>query len=91
MSGKAWGVVSMVDTDIGRLPAGLHARDYGLVAANPFGAGAFGGGETKSGRFVLKQGETLVLRYRIWTHSGKRSAKELAAAFKVYVIQSEEM
>lgn len=91
IDGKSVGVAIFEHPDNFRHPTWWHARDYGLVAANPFGARAFEGGETKSGRFVLKQGEALVLRYRIWTHSGKRSAKELAAAFKVYVIQSEEM
>ena len=73
-----------------KLP-GWHDRDYGLLAANPFGRRAFEGGDAKSGRFALKQDETLVLRYRIWTHTGDRSPEELAAAFKVYLIQAEEM
>ncbi|HIF42212.1 MAG TPA: hypothetical protein EYQ74_14100 [Planctomycetes bacterium] len=85
------GVAIFEHPDNFRHPTWWHARDYGLVAANPFGTRAFEGGNAESGRFVLKQDETLVLRYRIWTHTGERTPEEIAAAFKVYVIQSEEM
>jgi len=85
------GVAIFEHPDNFRHPTWWHARDYGLVAANPFGTRAFEGAKAKSGRHVLKKGETLVLQYRIWTHTGQRTAKELEAAFKVYVIQSEEM
>jgi hypothetical protein len=41
-----------------------HARDYGLVAANPFGLHDFLGMEKGSGEVNLAKGQSLTLRYR---------------------------
>lgn len=46
----------------------FHARDYGFVAANPFGQKAFTGGELS--RVVVRPGESLRLRYAVAVHSG---------------------
>lgn len=54
-----------------RYPTTWHARNYGLLAANPFGLEAFGAGgangsgEATSGALELKAGQELQLRYRI--------------------------
>jgi hypothetical protein len=85
------GVALFEHPDNFRHPTWWHARDYGLLAANPFGTRAFEGGNAESGKFALKQDETLVLRYRIWAHTGERTPEELADQFKVYVVQSQEM
>jgi len=45
----------------------MHARDYGFVAANPFGRKAFTGGEPS--RIVVPPGETLELRFAVLLHS----------------------
>jgi hypothetical protein len=48
-------------------PSWMHARNYGFVAANPFGRQAMKkGGQSK---VVVKPGETLRLRYAVWIHS----------------------
>jgi hypothetical protein len=46
----------------------FHARDYGLLVANPFGRKAFTGGEPS--RVVVPKGETFRLRYGIVVYSG---------------------
>ena len=46
--------------------AWYHARDYGFVAANPFGRQAFTGGEKS--KITVKQGDTFRLRYSIYIH-----------------------
>lgn len=46
----------------------FHARDYGLLVANPFGANAFTGGEKSALR--VKRGESLTLRFGVWVYSG---------------------
>lgn len=46
----------------------FHARDYGFVAANPFGQKAFTGGDAS--RVVVRPGESLRLRYAVVVHSG---------------------
>jgi Family of unknown function (DUF6807) len=49
-------------------PCHWHARDYGLLAANPFGSKAFGGKNSEGHR--LDQGKTLRLRYRFVFFAG---------------------
>lgn len=44
-------------------PSWFHARDYGLLVANPFGQNAFTGGEKS--RVVVKHGESLRLRFGV--------------------------
>ncbi|MDG1873239.1 MAG: PmoA family protein [Mariniblastus sp.] len=48
-----------------RHPTTWHAREYGLVTANPFGMHHFLGKEKGSGAFKVKNGDSLQLRYRI--------------------------
>jgi glucose/arabinose dehydrogenase len=43
-----------------------HARDYGLIAANPFAPKKLGG----DGKHTVKKGQTLTLRYRFVFHKG---------------------
>ncbi|HEX5106000.1 MAG TPA: DUF6807 family protein [Pirellulaceae bacterium] len=45
----------------------FHARDYGFVAANPFGQNAFTNGEKS--RIEVKPGEHLDLRFGVWIYS----------------------
>ena len=54
-----------------RYPTWWHARDYGLVAANPFGIHDFESKKDKHvGDHVLKKGETLVFRYGVVLQQG---------------------
>lgn len=55
----------------------FHARDYGFVAANPFGRNAFTRGEKS--KVTVSQGETLRLRYAVLIHAG---AIDLKAAYR---------
>jgi len=48
-------------------PSWFHARDYGLLEANPFGRDAFGKGEKS--KVPVKPGEKLRLRYGVFVHS----------------------
>lgn len=58
-------------------PSWMHARNYGLVAANPFGRKAMQKGT--SSKVVVKNDETLRLRYAIFVHDKKQqSGKALA-------------
>ena len=57
------------------------------MVANPFGVHDFERKLAGTGDFVLKAGETLELRYRVWIHSGERSPEEVAAAYREYVTQ----
>ena len=57
----------------------FHARDYGFLAANPFGRKAFTRGVTS--RVVVQRGKTFRLRYGVLVYGGKI---DRAAAFKDY-------
>jgi hypothetical protein len=48
-----------------RHPTTWHARDYGLVAANPFGLHDFQKQPPGAGDFALSQGQTLEFCYRV--------------------------
>ncbi len=64
-------------------PSWFHARDYGLLEANPFGRQAFGKGEKSS--VEVKPGDKLRLRYGVLVHSGpEKSVVDLAAAYRDY-------
>ncbi|APZ92891.1 PmoA family protein [Fuerstiella marisgermanici] len=50
----------------------FHARDYGLLAANPFGRAAMKKGEPS--KVIVRPGETLKLRYAVWIHKDADAA-----------------
>lgn len=56
-----------------RHPTWWHARDYGLLAANPFGQHDFENRpeEPKLGEFTLEEGKSLTLRYKLVLQAGK--------------------
>ncbi len=58
-----------------------HARDYGLLVANPFGRAAMHKGEAS--RVIIKPGEELILRFAIWVH-GNVDQKAIQAAYNDY-------
>lgn len=65
-------------------PSWFHARDRGLLVANPFGRAAFHKGEKS--KVIVKPGESLRLRYGILVHSGAaESSPDLDAAYRAYV------
>ena len=51
-------------------PSWFHARDYGFLAANPFGRNAFGKGEKS--RSSSSRARSLRLRYGMLIHSGPK-------------------
>ena len=53
-----------------RHPTWWHARDYGLVAANPFGVHNFERKPKGTGDLVIKKGEKVRFRYRFLFHEG---------------------
>ena len=61
-----------------------HARDYGFVAANPFGRKAMKAG--KESKVVVKKGETFNLGYGLLLHSSPTDRKvDLDAAYQEYL------
>jgi hypothetical protein len=65
-------------------PSWFHARDYGLLEANPFGRAAFGKGEPSS--VLVNPGESLRLRYGVLVHSSSiEKPVDIPAAYQEYV------
>jgi hypothetical protein len=67
-----------------RHPTTWHARDYGLVAANPFGLHYFHGAEKNSGAYTIKQNEERRFRYRILFIKGIATAEEINQRFATF-------
>ena len=65
-----------------RHPTTWHAREYGLVTANPFGLHHFLGKEKGAGEYKVKEGESLELRYRVEFFNGIVSPKVVEAKFQ---------
>ncbi len=68
-----------------RHPTWWHARDYGLLAANPFGEGKFEKkADRDAGRYVIPTGEALTFRYRTILHEGDPGTAGIAQAFEAF-------
>ncbi|HAK94686.1 MAG TPA: hypothetical protein DCM87_06705 [Planctomycetes bacterium] len=67
IGGRRAGIQLMPDPANFR-PSWFHNRDYGLMAANPFGRNAFTGGEKSA--VVVKKGEPFRLRFGVLIHAG---------------------
>ena len=62
-----------------------HARDYGLLAANPFGIHDFEAKKDKTiGNHTLKDGESMTFRYRLVLHRGERNEAKIANWWESY-------
>ncbi len=85
IGGETVGVVIFDHPDNPRHPTWWHAREYGLVAANPFGRRAFEGKRQQAGDIVIQKGESIRLRYRIVIHDGAWDADRLEAAFREWI------
>lgn len=75
---KPIGVAVLDHPDNPRHPTTWHARDYGLLAANPFGWRAFKG-KKHDGTLTIPEGESVTFAYRVLLHTGADVAEEYAA------------
>ena len=70
-------------------PSWFHARDYGLLEANPFGRKAFGKGEES--RVLVQPGEEFRLRYGVFVHaSSQGQAPNIAREYANYVRTADQ-
>ncbi|MHC4516960.1 MAG: DUF6807 domain-containing protein [Planctomycetota bacterium] len=83
MEGIFAGVTIMPDPGNFR-PCWWHTRDYGFMAANPFGRAAFRAGPTS--KVPVKKGESFRLSYGILLHAdASESDVDLQAAYEDYI------
>lgn len=83
LDGKRVGITLFCHPDNFR-PSWFHARDYGLLEANPFGREAFGKGEKSKVR--VEPGEKFRLRYGVFVHaSPPGQSPDFAKEYASYV------
>ncbi len=70
-----------------RHPTWWHARNYGLVAANPFGIHDFENKPAGTGDFKLADGETLTFFYRVLFHPGDPKQADIEGAYKRFAAE----
>ncbi|MEM7314823.1 MAG: PmoA family protein [Planctomycetota bacterium] len=73
-----------------RHPTWWHARDYGLLSANPFGIHHFENKKDHVGEFTLKKGDSLTFRHLFIFHPGDYQNGKVDQRFKKWVSSSSE-
>ena len=79
VDGKMVGIAIFDHPKNPRHPTTWHARDYGLVAANPFGKRYFKAGD---GALTLQKGETVTFAYRFFFHENSHEKIDLPEHYK---------
>ena len=77
------GIALMEHNKSFRHPAYWFARDYGLLASNPFGVNFFEG--EGNGSYVLKSDDSITFRYRIYVHAGNAVEANVVEKYNNYV------
>jgi hypothetical protein len=84
VDGERLGVAIFDNPQNLRYPTYWHARDYGLVSANPLAQNAFDPNLEES-HFKLPAGQKLVFRWRVVIHPGDAATAHIADMYKEYV------
>lgn len=84
IDGKTIGMAIFDHPSNPRHPTHWHARDYGLVAANPFGIHDFEKKGKGAGDMVMKKGDKASFNYRFLFHKGDVNEAKIAEAFKEF-------
>ena len=90
VGGRTVGLAMLDHPDNLRHPAHWHARDYGLVAANPFGLHDFTGAAKGSGDHTIPAGGSLTLRYLLVFHEGGTDAAAIEGIWKRWTEADDE-
>jgi hypothetical protein len=87
--GRVIGVALLEHPGNFRHPTWWHARDYGLLSANPFGRHDFEKlkDQPNAGDHVIPAGGELTLRYRLVFHRGDERSAGVAAEFAAYAAE----
>ena len=73
-----------------RHPTWWHARDYGLIAANPFGISRFDRKAKMKGDMKIAKGESVTFRYRFIFHEGDCKQAKIAELYEQYAAAKPE-
>lgn len=67
-----------------RHPTWWHARDYGLIAANPFGIHDFEQKPNGTGNMTIEAGKSVTFRYRFLFHEGDHQQANIAQQYALF-------
>jgi hypothetical protein len=84
IDGKTCGVAIFDSPDNLRHPTWWHARDYGLVAANPFGIHDFEKKKKGTGDYTLEANKELTFRYRFVFFEGTPAEADIAGKYEFW-------
>ncbi|MDR0521314.1 MAG: PmoA family protein [Planctomycetaceae bacterium] len=86
IDGQTAGIAVLNHPSSFRFPVYWHVREYGLLAANPFGIHEFEKkrNEKHLGDFTLQKGKAFTFRCRILLHQGTPEEAGIAEAFQEY-------
>lgn len=84
VEGKILGVAIFDHPKNPRHPTWWHVRDYGLFAANPFGAHDFEKKPAGEGDLAIPAGGTVTFRYRFILHEGDEKQARLEKLYKEF-------
>lgn len=84
IDGKPAGVAIFDHPQNPRHPSTWHAREYGLIAANPFGARHFSGAKPGTGDLVIKSGESVTFHYAFVFHHGSDENKSIGDLYNAW-------
>ncbi|HID11195.1 MAG TPA: hypothetical protein EYP17_07830 [Candidatus Latescibacteria bacterium] len=81
-----WVGMALMDHPEGfRYPTYWHVRDYGLMTANPFGLSHFYNDPNRRGDHILRAGESIKFRYRLYVHVGDAREGQVAEKYHDFV------
>ena len=81
---ETYGIAILCHPSSFNFPNRWHVRTYGLFAANPFGVYHFTGDKDPTAGVTLKNGESLVLRYRVLLHRGDTQSANIAKQYEEF-------
>lgn len=85
IEGKTVGIAVFDHPDNPRHPTWWHARDYGLIAVNPFGVHDFEPDKPAgAGKMTIPEGKSIIFRYRFIFHDGDVKQAKIAEEYAQY-------
>jgi hypothetical protein len=85
INGKTYGVAAFDAPSNPLHPQQWHIREYGLLAANPFGLSYYDKTVAKhAGDFTMPVGKTTTFHYLVVIHEGNAAAAKLAEKYKAF-------
>jgi hypothetical protein len=85
VQGQRVGIAIFDHPDNPRHPTWWHVRDYGLFAANPFGAHDFEKQPAGAGDLRIPAGQSVTFKYRFFLHEGDEKQAKVAEHYRDYV------